>query len=343
MITLLDLNISDIQNLDLTVDQFITEDHSWDIAALSLVVPPHIVQTIKGIPLPVNDTFDEPCWGFSGNGEFTVKSATWLAHNFNSPAKWEFSWIWKLDIAPKLKLFIWQLLLNGLPTRNNLIYRNINVPHICPFCNSHAETQDHLFLNCPFIRQYWDADIVSHWMGTQVNTPNLLTLFRDIRHNVNLPVKKIIVSLWSIWKGRNALIFSHIPSTIMSIYSRAFKIFTEWNIRSHLDSFNDIVPKTHSPLYHKTIQVAWSPPAPGVFKINFDGSVCNNFGSAGVVIRDYTGNNVVSRAYNLGTSTPIIAEATALRNSLLLAIEHNIRKLFIEGDNLLIINILQEL
>lgn len=79
------------QNLNLTVNHFTKDNRIWDIQTLSLIIPPFVVQTIKGILLPGNDLLDELYWSFTSNGKFTVKSAIWLAHNFCSPSKWEFS------------------------------------------------------------------------------------------------------------------------------------------------------------------------------------------------------------------------------------------------------------
>lgn len=78
-----------------------------------------------------------------------------------------------------------------------------------------------------------------------------------------------------------------------------------------------------------------SPTFPGFVKINFDGFVRNNSRSTGVILSDNMGNNIVSRTYNLGKSSLILAEAITLSNDPLLAIEHNIRRVFIQGDNLL--------
>ncbi|XP_021751877.1 uncharacterized protein LOC110717469 [Chenopodium quinoa] len=102
---------------------------------------------------------------------------------------------------------------------------------------------------------------------------------------------------------------------------------------------NQLVPST-SKANSQTIQISWSPPHHGVVKINFDGSVRGTSG-AGVVIRDHLGNHICSRSFNIDTSTPLIAEATTLRNGLLFARSHTFSHIFIEGDNLLIINILQ--
>ena len=104
-----------------------------------------------GIPLPVSDIEDSFCWGFSGSGTFSVKSATWLAHDHvehTTPA-WEFNWIWKIDAPPKILIFLWQMLHNALPIRVNLCRRGFQVDAACPLCAGSIETNDHLFWECP--------------------------------------------------------------------------------------------------------------------------------------------------------------------------------------------------
>ncbi|XP_021767045.1 uncharacterized protein LOC110731502 [Chenopodium quinoa] len=87
--------------------------------------------------------------------------------------------------------------------------------------------------------------------------------------------------------------------------------------------------------------VSWSPPPVRFCKLNFDGSAPNNLSMAGVVLRDDLDNHIPSRTYNLGSCPAFLAIVIALRNGLLLARAHNISHIFIEGDNLMVINILQ--
>ena len=61
------------------------------------------------------------CWAIESHG----KSATWLAHGITQiEAPWEFKWIWKLNVAPKLIFFLWQILNGGLQVRENLHYKS---------------------------------------------------------------------------------------------------------------------------------------------------------------------------------------------------------------------------
>ncbi|XP_056692120.1 uncharacterized protein [Spinacia oleracea] len=143
--------------------------------------------------------------------------------------------------------------------------------------------QDHLFLHCPVVREYWNANASVRWLGTHLRSSSVLSLFRELRNNVTLPAKKIITSIWSIWKTRNAHIFRQSPVSSMGIYSRAFRILTEWNMRTRLDSLDVNINNNSLSKPPRTMQVAWTPPTPGIVKINFDGSVRNNSGSEQLV------------------------------------------------------------
>ena len=64
-----------------------------------------LLQLVYATPIPSNMIPDSVCWGLSENGDFSTKSATWVAHwlSLKNPKPWEFNWIWKLDVMPKLK------------------------------------------------------------------------------------------------------------------------------------------------------------------------------------------------------------------------------------------------
>ena len=75
------LNLSENQvDLNLRVKDFILPNRTC-IDKLNPLLPPSIVSSIKGIPIPINPLPNEPIWGPSSSGQFSVKTATWLAHN----------------------------------------------------------------------------------------------------------------------------------------------------------------------------------------------------------------------------------------------------------------------
>ncbi|KAL6183154.1 hypothetical protein ACLB2K_044565 [Fragaria x ananassa] len=90
--------------------------------------------------------------------------------------------------------------------------------------------------------------------------------------------------------------------------------------------------------------IRWTPPPQNIVKVNFDGSVLQHDSSAavGFIFRDCSGCPFFASARKLGKANVPIAEATALRDSLLKAKKLNYSHLMVEGDSALIINCVTE-
>ena len=86
----------------------------------------------------------------------------------------------------------------------------------------------------------------------------------------------------------------------------------------------------------------WKAPPIGWIKGNFDGAAKGNMGRAGCgrVLRDHTGNIIDVIAIPIGNSNSHIAEATAALYTMRLVVETGCPHLWMEGDSLNIINIL---
>jgi len=122
---LLNMDKDEITNPDMNVCEFI-QDQQWNVSKLAQYIGRgDIIQKIIGIPLSITAINDSYCWGLSSSGNFTTKTATWLAHDhpvIEEPV-WRFKWIWKIDTMPKIKFFLWQMCLNALPVRGTLFRR----------------------------------------------------------------------------------------------------------------------------------------------------------------------------------------------------------------------------
>lgn len=119
--------------------------------------------------------------------------------------------IWKLQIPPKIRLFLWSLSHDALPTKTNLFHRHIILDIICPLCSTDAaETTVHTFLYCQ-----WTAAIWSHpLINIQIPTPHIQHLGdwlgNMLSQNQNSPAFEVVAALlWNIWKARNNFIFQH--------------------------------------------------------------------------------------------------------------------------------------
>ena len=159
-------DLSSIPDVHCKVCDFFTSDKQWDSAKLGQVLPPDLVQAVQGIPIPITDVPDSFCWGLTGNGSFTTKSATWKAHDISSDhPEWKFKWLWKVNVMPKIKVFLWQLCHNSLPSRGTLFRRGLQLDPTCPACLNDIEDTDHIFLHCPMARQIWDMAAAHQWLS----------------------------------------------------------------------------------------------------------------------------------------------------------------------------------
>ncbi|KAL0314573.1 UNVERIFIED_CONTAM: putative mitochondrial protein [Sesamum angustifolium] len=118
------------------------------------------IDVILAIPLSLIDGEDFPIWHHTHNGLFSVRSAYHvalsLAHqplpsssNLASPV-WKT--IWKANVPSKIRVFIWKVAHNALPTGRNLLQKLRFEPLACPLCCSEDEDVEHVFLRCPFAR-----------------------------------------------------------------------------------------------------------------------------------------------------------------------------------------------
>ena len=77
------------------VSHFITEAKEWDVLKLTELLDDASLQLILATPIPSSHIPDSVCWGLSGNGDFSTKTATWAAHGLalKNSLSWEYGWI----------------------------------------------------------------------------------------------------------------------------------------------------------------------------------------------------------------------------------------------------------
>uniref|UniRef100_A0A803PYY8 Reverse transcriptase domain-containing protein n=1 Tax=Cannabis sativa TaxID=3483 RepID=A0A803PYY8_CANSA len=67
------------------VESFITNSMTWDITTLNRCYPPHVVEQILAIPLPLSPSPDDQIWEFSKSGAYSVRSGYHLSLSSTSP------------------------------------------------------------------------------------------------------------------------------------------------------------------------------------------------------------------------------------------------------------------
>ncbi|KAL5798630.1 hypothetical protein ACOSQ2_003450 [Xanthoceras sorbifolium] len=110
-----------------------------------------IKDSILEIPLSLGDCADSLIWHFDKTGEYSVKSGyrvaaqdkLSLSGSSSSPdSKWWLA-LWNLNIPPKIKIFIWRVCHNAIPSLCNLCSRKIVVDPCCSRCGNAPESSAH--------------------------------------------------------------------------------------------------------------------------------------------------------------------------------------------------------
>jgi len=134
--------------------------------------------------------------------------------------------VWQKHIHAKVSLFVWRLLHNRLPTKDNLERRHV-LHHTDTACSSgcgELETATHLFLSCDIFSSLWSH--IWRWLHISSVLPgDIRQHFIQFTSLAGLPrfthsfLKSIwCASVWVLWKERNNRVFqntvSH-PSTLV--------------------------------------------------------------------------------------------------------------------------------
>ncbi|KAG5062775.1 hypothetical protein JHK85_003958 [Glycine max] len=87
------------------------------------------------------------------NGTCTVRSAYYMMmkkfvdyDELIVEGDWKL--LWNIDVSPRVKLFLWRLCRNMLPSWVKLRTRGVSCPITCSLCNIDVETTSHIFASC---------------------------------------------------------------------------------------------------------------------------------------------------------------------------------------------------
>ena len=194
---------------------------SWISNWVEELFAPTDARAILNIPIPVSHKQDKLVWLPDSKGRFLAKSIhnVAFAHpNCNGQPQACWSKLWKANFPERLKMLIWRISVNAIPTKANLQVHLNHVDASCLLCNVDKEDSEHIFFKCPFARALWSA---ACW-GLKVDNMNF-TLAKDIVSFIMEPPASLIPAheTWSvsinmalvieeIWMSRNLKLFSNV-------------------------------------------------------------------------------------------------------------------------------------
>ena len=164
-------------------------------------------------------------WSHDKSGIFSVKSFySKLSQSSGLSVERVIPRLWKGLVPFRIEVFFWLALLERLNTKSKLSRLGIIPPDNinCPMCNSWPEDVTHLFLFCPYARviwgwwwKIWDIDWV--WPSSLVLAFEQWSFSGANKFFKKVWTASFQIIVWSLWKERNARIFSNKVSSTMEI------------------------------------------------------------------------------------------------------------------------------
>ena len=102
----------------------------------------------------LSDQPDAVSWALTSSGKFSVKSL--YRKLCQGPSQLVVAGLWKARLPLKIKLFLWQMFRDKLPTSLNVAKRNGPADGPCALCGD-PEDANHAFFRCPLARFAWSA------------------------------------------------------------------------------------------------------------------------------------------------------------------------------------------
>lgn len=126
-----------------------------------------------------------------------------------------YTWLWKLDTLNKIKIFLWVVVHNRLPTSKLLFNRKIIASSLCNICMS-EEDMEHMLFNYLHSKPIWDQLDNSYKYSNQSHNDftihNWVKLQCQSKSKFNRYIGKadiMPVILWHIWTHKNNYIFNN--------------------------------------------------------------------------------------------------------------------------------------
>ncbi|XP_019155928.1 PREDICTED: uncharacterized protein LOC109152735 [Ipomoea nil] len=327
---------------DLMVADLIDHDQGiWKQDLILQLFIPRDANLILQTPVCV-DFKDDWYWSGDIRGIYTVKNGYKQLGEINGPCDALWNNIWKLQVPPKWRIFLWRAITNILPTITNLIRRRVEIQNVCPACGFLEEDVMHILCNCVYARHVWNI--------SQLQIPNFDD--HDFMQWVELCLGNSAISagflkeqicgiLYELWKARNMAVWDFalpIPTQLCASSHRAWAAWSSSNALgspTRSTSTQAALPQLpHGVLHSRQHQAAASLPQDAVIcstDAGFYGP--QHAPTFGFYVRSPEG--VFIAAVNDPITCPydtLLAEAMAIREALSWLHDHNYHNIVILTD-----------
>lgn len=289
-------------------------------------------EAILRIPMCTRRIPDFWAWHEEARGRFTVRSAYRMilrikhaheaqldgsggtSYDVNETSKW--TMLWNIQVPSKLKVFVWRLAQQSMPTRTVLKHRHMATEDTCAICGA-VDTWKHALVLCPMAASVWSLaseELVDRMSEQGVDNPKdwLCNLHEILPKHL---FDQMIVTLWALWGVRRKAIHENIFQSPISVNAFIIRYLSE------LQVVNNSVQRSCEVRQVQAIRRSWIAPSSGNAKLNVHAAVSRNgSGAVGVMCRDDTGGFLgAATLFFNHIDDPVTLEVLAIREALALA------------------------
>jgi hypothetical protein len=118
------------------------------------------------------------------------------------------SYLWKIKIPLKIKVFLWLLYREVILIKDNLVKRNWHGNIMCCFCDS-FETIQHLFFDYVLTKFIWRVIQITFGLSTPMNIKHVFGGWvQRMNERQKVTIYRNGVMFWSIRLSRNDKVFN---------------------------------------------------------------------------------------------------------------------------------------
>ncbi|MBA0555058.1 hypothetical protein Golob_014120, partial [Gossypium lobatum] len=159
------------------------------------------------IPVSQHIGEDKIVW-LGHTGDYSVRSGYRLLlqsqqlETFPNDYRKFYKKLWQIQVPSKIKITVWRILHNYIPTRANRFTRRVIASPSCPKCNREVETNAHEMMGCESTKIIWEslgfnglniADVEELWER----------FTQRLKNYQPITCRSILITAWAIWFGRN--------------------------------------------------------------------------------------------------------------------------------------------
>lgn len=201
---------------------------TWNIGALYTMLSDEIREEIMAVQIPTRqEGVDRILWKEENDGIYSTSSTYKFLTEDDTQESQVWKLIWKAMAPEKVRLFLWLVGKDALPTNAKHHRSHLASSPTCTRCGAAVENAEHILRHCP--RSIWIRTQFRNrfpWtQGTTLFMTWLVTHLQSRNHTL------FCAMAWNLWKWRNSFVIEQTPWPLGEVMRRIhldMVEFTRW-------------------------------------------------------------------------------------------------------------------